>query len=329
LKVLAGDIGGTKTSLALFEVTATKLDMLAMETWPSQDYASLDEIILQFVSTQPGDYEYACFGVAGPVRNGVSATTNLPWHIDANKIAANTGLQQVWLLNDLEANAWGINALSENDFLVLNEGQPDPQGNACIIAAGTGLGQAGMTMVNGRQRPFASEGGHADFAAQTELEIALLRYLQQRNDHVSWERVVSGMGLVNIHAFLNHHHGTQPPDWLVEEMARGDKAAAITHAAQSGQCEICSETVNMFVHLYGVEAGNQALKIMATGGVYIGGGIAPKILEQFTAAAFMPGFCAKGRMQTLMQAMPVKVILNAQTALYGPAVYAATVITTR
>lgn len=325
MKVIAGDIGGTKTSLALLEVTGTKLDMLATETWPSQDYASLDEIVQQFVSMQTGKYEYACFGVAGPVRGGTCTTTNLPWHIDAHKLAVKAGFRQVWLLNDLEANAWGINALGDGDFCVLNEGQPDPDGNACVIAAGTGLGQAGICMASGHHRPFASEGGHADFAPQTELEIALLRYLLQRYDHVSWERVVSGMGLVNIHAFLHHHHGTEPPRWLTDEMSKGDKAATITSAAQSGKCEVCNETVDLFVRLYGVEAGNHALKIMATGGVYIGGGIAPKILDKLREPAFMQGFCAKGRMQALMLAMPVKVILNDRTALYGPAIYAATV----
>jgi len=326
LKVIAGDIGGTKTSLALFEVAGTKPEMLAMETWPSQDYASLDEIVQQFISTQPGVYDYACFGVAGPVRNGISQTTNLPWHIDVQKLAKQVGVRQAWLLNDLEANAWGINALGDDDFFVLNEGQPDPNGNACVIAAGTGLGQAGITMDGNHLRPFASEGGHTDFAPQTEMEIALLRYLQQRYGHVSWERVVSGMGLVNIHEFLHAHYATEPPNWLVDEMTKGDKAAAITNGTQSGKCEVCSEALELFVRLYGVEAGNHALKIMATGGVYIGGGIAPKILDKLREPAFMQGFCAKGRMQALMQAMPVKVILNENTALYGPAVYAATVV---
>ncbi|HED17608.1 MAG TPA: glucokinase [Gammaproteobacteria bacterium] len=326
MKVIAGDIGGTKTSLALFDVSGTKPDMLVMETWPSQDYASLDDIIKLFISTRPGTYEYACFGVAGPVRNGISQTTNLPWHIDAQKLAQTAGVRRAWLLNDLEANAWGINALDDEDFCILNEGQPDAYGNACVIAAGTGLGQAGITMDGQHLRPFASEGGHADFAPQTEMDIALLRYLQQRYGHVSWERVVSGMGLVNIHEFLHAHYGTEPPRWLVDEMAKEDKAAAISKGAQSGQCEICSETLDMFARLYGAEAGNQALKIMATGGVYIGGGIAPKILDNLREPAFMQGFCGKGRMQSLMQSMPVKVILNDRTALYGPAVYAATLL---
>jgi len=326
LKVIAGDIGGTKTSLALIEVTGPKPDILAMETWPSQDYASLDDILQKFVSTHPGVCEYACFGVAGPVHNGISKITNLPWQINAQKLAKTAGVRQAWLLNDLEANAWGISALGDDDFFVLNEGQPDPNGNTCVIAAGTGLGQAGITMDGKQYRPFASEGGHADFAPQTEMDIALLRYLKQRYGHVSWERVVSGMGLINIHEFLHTHYKTEPPDWLVDEMANGDKAAAISNGALSGKCEVCSETLDMFVRLYGAEAGNQALKIMATGGVFIGGGIAPKILDNLREPAFMQSFCDKGRMQALMQSMPVKVILNEQTALYGPAVYAAAVV---
>lgn len=326
MKVIAGDIGGTKTSLALIEVTGTQLNVLAMETYPSQDYATLDEMLMPFVSAQPGKCEYACFGIAGPVRNGASTTTNLPWQIDAQKLATNCDLRQVWLLNDLEANAWGINALGDDDFYVLNQGQPDPNGNACVIAAGTGLGQAGLFMDGSGHRPFASEGGHADFAPQTELEIALLRYLQQYYDHVSWERVVSGMGLVNIYAFLHHHHGVEAPRWLHDEMTNGSNgsgAALIANAAHSEECPLCCEALDLFVHLYGVEAGNHALKIMATAGVYIGGGIAPKILDKLRGPGFLQGFFAKGRMQALMQAMPVKVILNEQTALYGPAMYAA------
>ncbi|VAW79242.1 Glucokinase, partial [hydrothermal vent metagenome] len=209
---------------------------------------------------------------------------------------------------------------------VLSEGKPDSAGNASIISAGTGLGQAGLYWNGERHRPFASEGGHADFAPNADIEIALLQYLKQRYSHVSWERVVSGMGLVNIYAFLCDYRGVETPAWLVEVMNTGDQAAAISKAAQDNRCPVCSETLDLFVYLYGVEAGNHALKIMSTAGVYLGGGIAPKNLDRFGEMTFLRGFYAKGRMEPLMRNMPVKVILNDCTALYGPAVFAGTEI---
>ncbi len=322
MKILAGDIGGTKTSLAIFEVNGTKLDLLSLEKYPSQQYASLDEIVRQFIETQNYQCEYASFGIAGPVRNGRAETTNLPWFIDAQQLSNDLSFRQVWLMNDLEANAWGISALEEKDFCVLSEGKPDPNGNASIVSAGTGLGQAGLYWNGAQHRPFASEGGHSDFAPHTDLEIALLQYLKQRYSHVSWERVVSGMGLLNIYEFLMEYRRSESPAWLVEAMKEGDKAAVISKAAKDKTCPVCSETLELFVHLYGVEAGNQALKIMSTAGVYLGGGIAPKNLEFFRKGTFLQSFRAKGRMESLMQDIPVKVILNELTALYGPAVFA-------
>ena len=322
MKVLAGDVGGTKTSLAIFEVDGTRLEMLALEKYPSQQYGSLDEVVRQFVEKQDHACDWASFGIAGPVRNGQAETTNLPWLVDAKRLADEVGFQKVWLMNDLEANAWGISTLEEKDFCVLNEGKPDPVGNASIIAAGTGLGQAGLYWNGERHRPFASEGGHSDFAPNSDLEIDLLQYLKQHYTHVSWERVVSGMGLGNIYEFLRDYRDSETPAWLAEEMKAGDKAAAISKAAQDNRCPLCSETLDLFVHLYGVEAGNHALKIMATAGVYIGGGIAPKNIDRFRESSFLRGFWSKGRMEQLMRDMPVKVILNDRTALYGPAVFA-------
>ena len=322
IKVLAGDIGGTKTSLAIFEVDGARLEMLAEEKYPSHQYDSLDEIVKQFVATQDYVCDWASFGIAGPVHNGQSKTTNLPWLVDAKRLADDVGFRKVWLMNDLEANAWGISALQEKDFCVLNEGRPDPAGNASIIAAGTGLGQAGLYWNGEDLRPFACEGGHCDFAPTSDLEIELLKHLRQSYAHVSWERVVSGMGLENIYEFLCHYRDAETPVWLAEEMKAGDQAAAISKAAQDSRCPVCSETLDLFVYLYGVEAGNQALKIMATSGVYIGGGIAPKNLDRFREDTFLKGFFSKGRMESLMRDMPVKVILNDRTALYGPAVFA-------
>lgn len=324
MKVLAGDIGGTKTSLAVFGIGTGKPDLLASQTYPSRSYESLDEIVRHFVDTQDIACDYASFGIAGPVRDGVCETTNLPWIVDARALAEDCGFRHVWLINDLEANAWGISALQEKDLCVLSEGSPGTRGNASVIAAGTGLGEAGLYWDGKCYRPFASEGGHADFAPASELEIALLQYLQKRYPHVSWERVVSGTGLVNIFEFLCDYRDYQVPQWLTEALREGDSAAEIAAAAQQGRCPLCSEAVDLFVHFYGVEAGNHALKIMATGGVFIGGGIAPKILAKLKEPGFLAGFHAKGRMEPLMRSMPVKVILNENTALYGPAVYLAT-----
>ncbi len=326
MKILTGDIGGTKTSLAIFEVNGTQVDRLSLEKYPSQQYGSLDEIVRQFVKKQEYECEWASFGIAGPIRNDRVQTTNLPWLIDAQQLSNDIGLRKVWLMNDLEANAWGISALEENDFCVLNEGKPDQKGNASIISAGTGLGQAGLYWNGQQYRPFASEGGHADFAPYSELEIALLQFLKQRYSHISWERVVSGMGLVNIYDFLCEYRNSTPPSWLVEEMSEGDKPAVISKAAKENSCPICYETMTLFIHFYAVEAGNQALKIMSTSGVYLGGGIAPKNLELFKNGSFFKSFKAKGRMESLMNDMPVKVILNEQTALFGPAVFAGTEI---
>lgn len=326
MRVLAGDIGGTKTSLAVFEVEGLELRPLAQELYASGDYASLDDILRGFMQSHDGDCGYACFGVAGPVHDQRCVATNLPWRVDARSLASQLGFRRVWLLNDLEANAWGIGALQDDDFYVLDAGTPTASGNASIISAGTGLGEAGLFWDGDRFRPFASEGGHADFAPGSDLEIELLHYLRRRHDHVSWERVVSGMGLVNIFGFLCEYRRAQAAPGLDEEMRSGDAAAAISRAALAGRCPISSEALDLFVHLYGVEAGNHALKIMARGGVFIGGGIAPKILERLKGPGFLRGFRAKGRMEPLMREMPVKVILNDRAALYGPALYAAEVL---
>lgn len=323
-RVLSGDIGGTKTRLAVFDVTGTQLDCVAERDYPSRDFATLQAVLEDFLDAGTAQLDAACFGIAGPVRNNTVHVTNLPWRISADEIAARFGFPRVTLLNDLEANAWGVPALADKDFHTLNLGVENPHGNAAIIAAGTGLGEAGMYRDSGRYRPFATEGGHADFSPGSELEIELLRFLAARFGHVSWERLLSGPGLLNIHDFLVHHRGHTVPRWLQDELQADDPAAAISRAAQSGSDTICEEALALFVHLYGTESGNLALKMMATGGMYIGGGIAPKILDQLAGGAFMNAFRAKGRMSGLLEQMPVRVILNERTALYGPAVFAGT-----
>ena len=323
VRVLAGDIGGTKTRLAVFDVTGTRLQTVAEEVYPSRDYRTFAEIVQRFLAEQKCGCEAACFGVAGPVRNGVATTTNLPWQLVADDLGDELEISQVTLLNDLEATAWGIQALDRDDFCVLQEGDRDPAGNAAVIAAGTGLGEAGIYRDGQHQRPFATEGGHTDFSPANELEYALLCFLRRQFAHVSWERVLSGPGLVNLHAFLREYRSSEVPGWLAESMRTGDPAAVISQAALQQRDEICIEALDLFVHFYGVEAGNLALKMMATGGVYLGGGIAPKIIEKLKGDPFMQGFRSKGRMQPLLESMPVQVILNDRTALFGPALYGA------
>jgi glucokinase len=322
LRVLSGDIGGTKTRLAVFEVAGTQLRSVVERTYPSQDFATLNDIIEDFLGAGDTRPDAACFGIAGPVRDNVVDVTNLPWRISAAEIAARFRLPRVALLNDLEANAWGLRALGEKDFHTLNAGVENPAGNAAIIAAGTGLGEAGLYRDGERYRPFSTEGGHTGFSPGSELEIELLRFLMARYGHVSWERLVSGPGLVNIHDFLVHYRKHTVAGGLKEDLQGDDPAAAISRAAQSGRDALCVEALELFVRLYGAEAGNLALKMMASGGLYVGGGIAPKILEQLEGGAFMDAFRAKGRMQGLLEHMPVRVILNDRTALYGPAVFA-------
>jgi glucokinase len=323
VRVLAGDIGGTKTRLAVYNVAGTRLATVAEQTYSSRKYAALGDIIRDFLDQHPIDVEAACFGIAGPVHGNEVRTTNLPWHIDAIELEKNFGIAQVALLNDLEANAWGIRALSPGDFFSLQTAAGEATGNRAIIAAGTGLGEAGLYHDGVDLHPFATEGGHTDFSPNSEQEIELLRFLQQRHRHASWERLLSGPGLVTIHAFLVDTHRRQVPAWLSEEMRSGDPAAAISGAGLARRDETCTEALNLFVHLYGAEAGNLALKTLATGGFYVGGGIAPKILAVLQEGTFIEAFLAKGRMQPLLEKIPVQVILNDKTALFGPAVFAA------
>lgn len=321
--ILAGDIGGTNTRLAIFQNSTTqKLEAIAEQVYPSGDYGSLNEIIDQFLQSQRLTVSLSCFGIAGPIIKQSCQATNLPWTIHAQEITERFSLQHTWLLNDLEANAWGIGALGVGDFHILNPGDPQRGGNASIISAGTGLGEAGLYWDGEMHRPFPSEGGHTDFSPGNALEFALMDYLARDYGRVSWERVVSGPGLLAIHDFLRERLDTAVPDWLVQEMESKGGPRAISEAAIQAQDPVCVQALDLFIELYGREAGNHALKLMATGGVYLGGGIAPKILSRLTAGGFMHGFSNKGRMRPLVEAMPVKIILNDKAALLGAARYA-------
>ena len=320
--ILAGDIGGTNTRIAVFD-DGTNLQSLAEERFPSGDYPSLDAVVQRFRQLHDLPVVSACFGVAGPVKDGRCEATNLPWIVDAARLAVELGLPHVGLVNDLEANAYGLATLGPADCLTLAPGEPGAVGNAALIAAGTGLGEAGLFWDGTALRPFACEGGHSTFSPRTDLELRLLQWLRGDFEHVSWERVLSGPGLVNVYRFLREESGGEEPAWLTEQMRTGDAAAAISRAALAGTSPLCVHALDLFVALYGAEAGNLALKLMAIGGVYVGGGIAPKIAAKLGDGTFMRAFVAKGRMAGLLQGMAVRVVMNDRTALRGAARLAA------
>mgnify|MGYP001396241197 CR=1 FL=1 len=317
--ILAGDIGGTNARLALLAPAGGRLAFVREQTFASREAPSLESVLRRFLAGTDHPITHACMGVAGPVRQGRCEATNLPWIIDAAVLARQLKVPRVGLLNDLAAQAHGIGELEAADFETLNPGMPDPQGHCALIAAGTGLGQAGLYRHGEELRPFACEGGHADFAPRNHLEMALLDHLLKQHSRVSAERLVSGRGLVNIYHFLKARGAGEEPTWLAEALASDDPAAVISRAALDGRSPLCDQALDLFVTLYGAEAGNLALKLMATSGVYLGGGIAPKIVARLREPLFMNAFTAKGRMKPLMQAMPVRVILNPKTALLGAA----------
>ncbi|HZX93872.1 MAG TPA: glucokinase [Myxococcales bacterium] len=333
MQVLAGDIGGTKTLLAVCEVGlatepsgAPSIDVLASNRYDSRKYPGLGAICRAFASEMARPMpQYAGFGVAGPVANGRSHTTNLPWILDERDLAALLGIRSVRLANDFHTLALGIPAVKPADLVTLNEGVRDPKGPWAVIGAGTGLGEAIATLdASGHRQVLATEGGHTSFSPRTELEIGVLRFLSQRYDHVSWERIVSGEGLVNLAEAISHITGlrlTEPLSELIKH-DRLNAPAAVTACAEAGD-PLCKHTLELFVKLYGAEAGNLALKTLATGGVYVAGGIAPKILPAMTDGRFRDGFFDKGRMRALLELMPVQVVLDTRAGLLGAAALAA------
>jgi glucokinase len=324
--ILGCDVGGTKTSVALFERRGDTLERTRMETYPSREHASLREIIDTFTGGSPARLDAAGVGVAGPVVNGHAHTTNLPWEVDASQLAEQLGLPSVTLINDLEAHAWAVERLGDADLDVLYDGAVSPQGTIAVIAAGTGLGFSALVRSGGVRVSLASEGGHADFAAREEIEIRLLRHLAARFGHVSSERVLSGPGLRNIYEFLRDTGRGEEPAWLLEEMRTSDPSAVISAAGLSGRSALCQQAMRMFIAIYGAESGNWALRTLATGGVYLGGGIAPKLFSRASEqgaldarAIFLNGFHESGRMRPLLETMGVSVILHDQAALLGAA----------
>ena len=324
--ILAGDIGGTKTLLGLFDAAPARPRPLVVRSFGTLHFPDLQSMIASFLKTAEADdamaahrrIASACFGVAGPVVDETVKVTNVPWFVDARRVAATLGLSRVALLNDLEALAHAVPTLRESETHVLQEGEALRGGNIGLIAAGTGLGQALLHNIDGRFVPSASEAGHADFAARTEREIALTRDLVRRYGRADVEHVVSGRGFVNIHRVAHRE-----PCAANVDLESADAPGAISAAALDGRCAGCVETLDMFVEAYGAESGNLALRSVSTGGMFIGGGIAPKLLAVLTAGAFMRAFLAKPPLDRMLSAMPVKVILNAESGLLGAAVFAA------
>jgi glucokinase len=320
--ILAGDVGGTKVHLGLYDFTEGKLQCTRDKQYPAKEYSGLEEIVKEFLSADT--VSAACFGVPGPVRNGRLRLTNLPWTLDSRELATGLAIDHVFLINDLEANGYGIAELSADQIYTLSEGDAGQTGNRALIAAGTGLGEA-LLIWNGHIHvPNPSEGGHSDYAPRNEDEIDLLRFLKQKyNGRISFERVISGMGLTNIYEFLREVRGMEEPAWLAERIAAvPDPNAVITELALAAKSEICEKALDMFVSAYGAEAGNLALKVLSVGGLYIGGGIAPRILEKLKDGTFIKAFTDKGRLSQLLINMPVRVILESKAALLGAAAYA-------
>jgi glucokinase len=321
LMLLAGDIGGTSTRLGIFEAGRPRPRELTTRILTTLDFNGLPSMITSFLAAEainPASITSACFGVAGPVIGQTAMLTNVPWSIDGGQVATAFGLGPVTLLNDLQAMAYAVPVLSDTELHTLQHGEPVLGGNIGLIAAGTGLGVSLLHTVDGRFIPSPSESGHADYAPRTERDIGLLRHLTSRYGRAEVEHVVSGRGLVNIHRFA--HTATCA---AAVDLESPGAPAAISTAGLERRCPGCVEALDIFVEAYGAEAGNLALRSVATAGVYVGGGVAPKILPALVSGAFMAAFLAKGTFESMLRRMPVNVILNAEAGLLGAAVFAA------
>jgi len=321
--ILVGDIGGTSIKLGLFNYESGHLKLSRECSFKSQDYSGLKHILLEFFDNSPISLKQACFGVAGPVDNGKCTVTNLQWVVEIEDLQEILGIDKVWLINDLAAMACGIPFLQDSEIEVLQQGKVDNSGRVALIAAGTGLGQAFLIPENsGHYKVIDSEGGHCDFPFNDGIERDLFLFLQNQYGRVSIERVLSGSGLSQIYRFLIKSLSIDGPEWLTNELKENDPASVITNYGINGKSETCKKTLELFISFYGRVAGNLALQIRAKGGVYIGGGIAPKIISQIKSGSFLESFLSKGRFQGFMETIPVKVILNEKISLLGAAHYA-------
>ncbi|WP_297765360.1 glucokinase [uncultured Muriicola sp.] len=320
--ILAGDVGGTKSSLVLFQITNGQLTVLKEGIYPTRDHKSFVALALAFLGKKSTIIDGVCLGVAGPVNKGKVHGTNFPWKITVDEIRKGLRVKWVSLINDMEANAYGLAALQYKDLAVLKSGS-DIAGNAAVISSGTGLGEAGLYWDGARYHPFATEGGHCDFGPRNELDIELWRSLHKKYGHVSWERVVSGPGICDIHDFLRRFRDQPESKGSFEDNLKEDRAKVITTAALEGRDSICVETLELYIRFLAAEAAQLALKTKATGGIYIGGGIVPKILKGIDKDVFRKNFIQSGRMNPLLEMVPVTVVLNENTALLGAAYYGA------
>lgn len=326
IKILAGDIGATNSRISLYETTPldpNRLNLLSHKTFASQEHASLLEILEQFTRSLSVTPDLGCFGIPGPVKGETSVTTNLPWQVHAGEIARGLGMKKVWLLNDLEAIAHGLLRLDNQDLIALN---PLPLagegGNAAVIAPGSGLGEAGVYWDGVRYHPFGSEGGHCNFAPADADQIEILQYLLKKYSRVSWERLLSGPGIVHIYSFLRDTGKEQEPASLHEKLKSGEPAKVITEEALQGGAPICRRTVEIFLDLVACEAANLALKIMATGGVFIAGGIVPRLLPLLDRDRFQEKFVKQGRLSKVLETIPVRLVMNGDVGIVGAAHYA-------
>jgi len=316
--ILAADIGGTKTILALYQQQQGEWVCCKKVNYSSADFAEFKVLLGEFLKNEATPIQSVCIGVAGPVVDGDCVTTNLPWDLKKQEIANQTGAESVCLLNDLEATAWGVLGLADNDFVELNPDAVEAEGNKAVLAAGTGLGEALVVWSGEQYHVVATEGGHTDFAPRNELEIGLLRYLMAiHKDHVSYERVVCGQGLVNIYQYLKKEGYAKIDESIESLLKEQDPAAVISEKGIDSKNKLCAKALAMFCEIYGAEAGNVALKCLPKAGVVLAGGIAAKNLSSMQNGCFMQGFLAKGRYQEALRGISVKVCLNPEAALIG------------
>lgn len=320
--VLAGDVGGTTTNLALFKIGDGHLHLIKEKSFKTKNYTSFNALFNDFKLGPENKIDAICLGVAGPVIDGIVQGTNFPWQIDRRKISEELKVKSVFVINDLEANAYGLAVLEEKEFETLITGNNMP-GNAAIISPGTGLGEAGMFWDGTKYHPFASEGGHCSFSPHTTLDVTVFNFVMQKYGDVSWERLISGQGIIDIHEFLVAFRNIPMPQWFKEKFDEENRAALITKTAIEKKDVVCEETLTIFLRYLAIEASQMALKVKATGGIYMGGGILPKIIKGVDKVAFAQNFVYSGRMASLLKMIPVKVILNEKTPLLGAAMYAA------
>ncbi len=320
--VLAGDVGGTKTHLALYKFEHGQPKLLVQKKYQTKEYTSLMAMIDAFQEKGILRFQQVCLGVAGPIANGKVHGTNFPWDIDCEELGNQLHLNSITLINDMEANAFGLAALRENDLEILKTGSKIA-GNAAIISPGTGLGEAGLFWDGEEYHPFATEGGHCDFSPRNEYDLEIWEYFHQKYGHVSWERLLSGQGIHDIYQLLRNLSGEKEPKWFSDQMKAADPAAVITHTAIEKQDPICRETLELFVRFLAIESSQLALKFKATGGIYIGGGIVPKIFHGINKETFYDNFTQSGRMNPLLEMVPVHVVTNEKAALLGAAYYGA------